>query len=595
MGKKIECYIDCGNDAVAIVRTTQLTRLGYRFFPVFLGGINVGSGNKPPWTNAQKAAYAQYDGKRAQQYFGHAFEVPSFFPILSLLPQRAMTYVKQRYSNDRYELAFLRCFETMWNGQLDISIPDNLCTALLKLFNPDEVQEILQAASSPEIKEALTKMTDKAVRELGAFGCPWFWVHDGKGNAEPFFGSDRFHFMWNYLGLPHEDLKLIVGAKLIIDTMYTLSSWLLLTGAVAARVCENRTIDITVSAQNAVFNNLTTPKTNEEATGFAVDASTQGFNATDQALTGYASITGPYKLSTQYCSPNGRTSGPAPVLQILTHGFGYDKVYWDLPYNAYNYSYIDDALSLGYATLSYDRLGIGNSSHGDAKSEIQTPLEVAALAQLIDMVRNGSYPGIIVPRKVILIGHSYGSVQTYDLTATDPSSADAIVLTGFSLNQTFSPSFIAGGNWQQAYLTQKSAYNYTPGYLASGNINADQYLFCHWPEFDPSLLAYVETIKQPVTVGELLTIGSVPAQNPFAGPVLLISGSNDVPFCGGDCYNTGGGAPSIPSDAAKAFPNARPFEAFVQPNTGHAINLHYTAKEAYNFMFVFLATNGLGP
>lgn len=52
---------------------------------MFLGGINVGSGNKPPWTLPAKAAYGKFDGKRAQQYFGVPIEVPSFFPILSLL------------------------------------------------------------------------------------------------------------------------------------------------------------------------------------------------------------------------------------------------------------------------------------------------------------------------------------------------------------------------------------------------------------------------------------------------------------------------------------------------------------------------------
>lgn len=42
-------------------------------------------GNKPPWTLPAKAAYLKYDGKRAQRYFGESYEVPSFFPILSLL------------------------------------------------------------------------------------------------------------------------------------------------------------------------------------------------------------------------------------------------------------------------------------------------------------------------------------------------------------------------------------------------------------------------------------------------------------------------------------------------------------------------------
>jgi 2-hydroxychromene-2-carboxylate isomerase len=60
----------------------------------------------------------------------------------------------------------------------------------------------------------LTRVTEKVARDLGAYGCPWFWVYDGKGNAEPFFGSDRFHYMWDYLDIPHEDLALHVQAKL---------------------------------------------------------------------------------------------------------------------------------------------------------------------------------------------------------------------------------------------------------------------------------------------------------------------------------------------------------------------------------------------
>lgn len=48
----------------------------------------------------------------------------------------------------------------------------------------------------------------------GAFGSPWFWVRNGEGKEEPFFGSDRFHFMWEYLGLPWQDIEILPpGAK----------------------------------------------------------------------------------------------------------------------------------------------------------------------------------------------------------------------------------------------------------------------------------------------------------------------------------------------------------------------------------------------
>lgn len=91
-----------------------------------------------------------------------------------------------------------------------------MLTALLKVFDNEEAEEVIKAAQSPEIKQALNDTTKHAVEDLGAFGCPWFWVHDGKGNAEPFFGSDRFHYMWDYLDIPHRDLEVLgpVSGKL---------------------------------------------------------------------------------------------------------------------------------------------------------------------------------------------------------------------------------------------------------------------------------------------------------------------------------------------------------------------------------------------
>jgi 2-hydroxychromene-2-carboxylate isomerase len=102
----------------------------------------------------------------------------------------------------------------MWKEETDISRPDKLAIALSKAFNEAQVQEIIKGANDPKIKETLTRVTEKVARDLGAYGCPWFWVYDGKGNAEPFFGSDRFHYMWDYLDIPHEDLALHVQAKL---------------------------------------------------------------------------------------------------------------------------------------------------------------------------------------------------------------------------------------------------------------------------------------------------------------------------------------------------------------------------------------------
>ena len=52
------------------------------------------------------------------------------------------------------------------------------------------LKEILEAATKPEFKKKLNDNTQIAL-DHGAFGAPWFWVKNRKGEEEPFFGSDR--------------------------------------------------------------------------------------------------------------------------------------------------------------------------------------------------------------------------------------------------------------------------------------------------------------------------------------------------------------------------------------------------------------------
>ena len=140
-----------------------------------------------------------------------------------------------------------------------------------------------------------------------------------------------------------------------------------------------------------------------------------------------------------------------------------------------------------------------------------------------------------------------------------PSISDGIVLTGFSMNSSFVGVFGAASNFEQAYLNQPFRFgnislstvesvlnmysltdyvaglspspslNYPAGYLTNANIGANQYDFLLPGFFDPGLLLVAENTKQPVTVGELLTLGSAPMINAFAGPVLIITGCKLLP------------------------------------------------------------------
>jgi len=277
-----------------------------------------------------------------------------------------------------------------------------------------------------------------------------------------------------------------------------------------------------------------------------------------------------------------------------------------LPYNNYNYSYVDYALSRGYHTFAYDRLGVGMSSHGDPKEEIQLPLQIESLAQITRILRNGAVHAghghsrrHQKPSKIVHVGHSFGSILTYGMSATYPDLSDGLVLTGFSMNSSFMPMFMAGANLQQARLNRSPGafsnpgQDYTLGYLTNADMGNNEYMFLCPGNFDPELLAFTEKNKQPLTIGELLTVTSIPTESKFTGPVIIVTGAHDVPFCGGDCLNTGGVSDSIPAAAKPVFPSAKAFSVVIQPDTAHGINLHYNATAAYKEIADFLGNHGL--
>ena len=410
----------------------------------------------------------------------------------------------------------------------------------------------------------------------------------------------------------------------------TLLLLLPLAALASARKCSNATVPVTIAARTGLFGGIDLPTTNLDAMTFIQNLTQQGRNFTETALTGYRTQGGTYHIHTTFCQPDGQPAAH-PVVQVLTHGVGFDASYWDLPFNGYNYSYVNAALAAGFCTLTYDRLGIGQSTHGDPLNEIQSFLEIAALHALITQLSTGEFPLIqhAFGKDIVAVGHSFGSAQTASLVDAYPDSVRAAIFTGFSLNSTFVPTFAAGGNFQQANLNAPLRFgnvsgaeamsllaasplaNYMAGvdlaevpdgqdlpagYLVANNAPANQLLFFHPGGFDPAILSVVEATKQPATVGELLTLGAVPTKNRFAGPVMVLDGDADVPYCGGNCTATG--RPDVASLAAAVkagFPmvDKRNFSSYIQPRTGHGTNLHYAAKDGYREIMGFLKSKGI--
>ena len=144
-----------------------------------------------------------------------------------------------------------------------------------------------------------------------------------------------------------------------------------------------------------------------------------------------------------------------------------------------------------------------------------------------------------------------------------PDISDGLALTGFSQNGSFVADFELGGNFIQA--NKVAAFSdYPNGYLAAGDPTAVQINFFSPGDFDPKILTLAYKTGQPVTVGELLTIGGETGSvNKFAGPVHIVTGARDVPYCGGNCLAPPTGYPNIPSISKQYFPNAANFKVTI--------------------------------
>ncbi|RYP90416.1 hypothetical protein DL770_003448 [Monosporascus sp. CRB-9-2] len=235
MGGRIEVYQDIASfySYVAFVKLLKNKPLFDQhsieivIHPVLIAAIAAGSGNKPPWTVPAKATYGKLDMERAKRAVGlPEASMPGDLMVLGRMqiPLRALHYVRDRFPPEAYLATFHYLFHAFWALHLDITSAEVLEKALGEvpsgfagkgtgdaarpLFTSAQVGEVMRAAGSQPYKDALKNATDEALHR-GAFGCPWLWVTNAEGKAEPFFGSDRWHDIYEFLGLPYQDVALL--------------------------------------------------------------------------------------------------------------------------------------------------------------------------------------------------------------------------------------------------------------------------------------------------------------------------------------------------------------------------------------------------
>lgn len=305
---------------------------------------------------------------------------------------------------------------------------------------------------------------------------------------------------------------------------------------------------------------------------------------------------GNFNVSATFCSPIQSANNTNSSLIVATHGIGFNKEYWNfLNDTAPEYSLINQATSEGYSILTYDRLGTGNTSHPESGfNETQIGTEVSLLANILTQLRNGTaFEGQQNFTNILGVGHSYGSAQMQALTATAPDLLDGVALTGYSNSSAGIAEFLVGGALtpaNQVFPNASRFSNESSIYLVNGSPTSTYELFLWPPNYDASYAAIAAgpLYSDAVTLGQLTSQNALaqPASN-FSGPVFVISGEHDLPFCGGNCQ------PPLLEGVKQLYPQAGNFSTFIEPSSGHGLVVGYTGPDSNRRVVEFFKSNNL--
>ena len=256
--------------------------------------------------------------------------------------------------------------------------------------------------------------------------------------------------------------------------------------------------------------------------------------------------------------------------------------------------------------MTYDRLGNGLSDKPDAYKVVQASLQLEILRGISVAARDGSLlkhnndstnsnlEGANF-RKLIHVGHSFGSILTTGLLTTYGSLSDAAVITGYIPNPHFPEMRKTAFDF--AYAPNHKFSDRTSGYLTQGSPRGVQNIFfstlSHADSqiggFEPKLLNYAYEIRQTITTSELQAPRvNMGVAGDFKGPVQYVLAEYDFPVCRGDC--------KLPFDVGMLednFPAGKGVEIYTQPGAGHALTMHRGAEGGYKATFAWLGRKGL--
>ncbi|KAL7808391.1 alpha/beta-hydrolase [Trichoderma gracile] len=366
--------------------------------------------------------------------------------------------------------------------------------------------------------------------------------------------------------------------------------------------CVELNIPVTAHANNTKFNTIRVDS-NVDAVEFTLSRDRWDALTIEEISMGSIAVGGDYQISGHFCFPSTPRNGEN-ILIIASHGVGFSKRVWYPAYRPDEFSFVDAALAQGYAVLAYDRLGAGQSSLPDAYDDLQVPLQGEVLRALTEIALNGKLTtasnqtgessGVTeyTADKVVHVGHSYGSIITNWFLARYGSISAGAILTGFLIDNQFANLKVEIADLSYAPEHNPALFaNRTSGYLAFGSVTALQADSFKKETLDPNVLSlWNDSIQSSLGLGEVLTLGTGVGDlvEDFTGPLQFFVGENDFAFCAGQCAGT-----FNMTQLRGIYPNVKDLDVYLQPNTGHVVQLSLNATAGYQVIFDFLGRNGL--
>lgn len=226
------------------------------------------------------------------------------------------------------------------------------------------------------------------------------------------------------------------------------------------------------------------------------------------------------------CEP--RHGRPDTVL-VLVHGATYDAAYWSWPQDPAVHSFTWAALAAGYAVLAVDRLGQGASSR--PASALDTfPAQALTLHQVAQTARRDF-------RRVVFVGHSFGSAEVSQDLATWSRDADAVILTGSGHQVSNATNALSHAGFAPAADLDPrfASLAADPGYETSTTLTVRTNLLYNPAASSTRVRAYDQATRDTLSLSELTTrpASLTALTRTLRIPTLLLDGQVDSHYCDG--------------------------------------------------------------